>query len=187
MGHPGFQGTLYKFMSGDVAEPARSTAKRISAHFGFPFEAMYSEAAATEAARALGILGPHEQVTTPQFVRETLAHTLSLPPFTVAHKQITWGDLVKELPERFVLPLRDEALAPAYAAGTKGIFSTTAEAKPNKIVLVADVDGNHYVRRIAERRIGQWQAVADGPGFQPLDFEADRLRVVAVMVGHEWE
>lgn len=48
MGAPTFQATLWKFTHGKVPDPSRKTAQRISDHFGFPAEVIYSEALAAE-------------------------------------------------------------------------------------------------------------------------------------------
>lgn len=50
-----FQGTLHKFISGQVREPSRLTATRIARHFKLPLEALYDERAATAEAQRLGL------------------------------------------------------------------------------------------------------------------------------------
>lgn len=49
-----FQGTLHKFINGQVPSPSRSTAERIARYFDLPVDALYSTAMATKVAQALG-------------------------------------------------------------------------------------------------------------------------------------
>ena len=113
---------------------------------------------------------------------------------TVNPTTIEWGDLMKiDLPRAFTLVARDDALAPLLAKGHKARFSTEGVAErtdlPGRRVLVADRDGNAYIREYRLRRGDHWQAVAtnEAAGFFPLDSIADGLRVLAVMTGVDWE
>lgn len=45
---PNFQGTLFKFCAGKVAQPTRETAERIANHFGIPVDAIYDPKVATK-------------------------------------------------------------------------------------------------------------------------------------------
>jgi hypothetical protein len=126
--------------------------------------------------------------------RMGVAHDLSQAIPTVEPTTMSWGDLMKtDLPRAFTLVARDDAMAPLLAKGHKARFSTERVAErtdlPGRKVLVADRDGNAYIREYRLRRGDHWQAVAinSAAGFDPLDSIADGLRVLAVMTGVDWE
>lgn len=52
----GFQGTLHKFITGQVRTPERSTAETIARHFGLPVDALYDTTVSRRLARELGLL-----------------------------------------------------------------------------------------------------------------------------------
>ena len=98
--------------------------------------------------------------------------------------------MTEPLPQRFRLVVRDDAMQlddpPSMRPGDFADFERADGAKPGEVVLLADGDGNVYIRRYLERRPGHWQAVARSPGYQPLDSVADGLKVLAVQVGGHW-
>ena len=51
MGRPKLQPQIHRFVNGDVASPARTTAEPLAAYFKIPTEAIYTEQAATAVAR----------------------------------------------------------------------------------------------------------------------------------------
>lgn len=111
--------------------------------------------------------------------------TLDAPSsFTLPAKQ-TWEELLqtKELPQTFVVPMPDDALAPNVARGTDLIFSTTAEPHPLRGVLVQDHTGRRYIRRYAQGLGAAWTAQAVSAGYVSLESERDGLTLLAVMTG----
>lgn len=52
----GFQGTLHKFLAGQVPHPTAATASRIAKFFQIPLEALYDSKVATRIARERGLL-----------------------------------------------------------------------------------------------------------------------------------
>ena len=55
MKNANFQGTLHKFMAGNVASPKRSTAEVIAAYFDLPVDALYDDAVASRIAVERGV------------------------------------------------------------------------------------------------------------------------------------
>ncbi len=55
MDKPSFQGTLHKFVNGNVSSPSRATAEKIAKYFQIPTEAVYSEKLATDVAAEKGV------------------------------------------------------------------------------------------------------------------------------------
>lgn len=51
-----FQGTLHKFMSGNVRNPQRATAEVVARYFNLPTDALYDAKLATKIARERGLL-----------------------------------------------------------------------------------------------------------------------------------
>lgn len=54
-----FQGTLHKFINGDVESPSRATAERIARYFKLPADALYDAQLATRIARERGVIAGH--------------------------------------------------------------------------------------------------------------------------------
>lgn len=75
---------------------------------------------------------------------------------------------------------------PSMRAGDFADFAPASQAQPNQVVLLADKDGNVYIRRYTLRRPGHWIATARHSGYEPLDSIADGLRVLAIQVGASW-
>lgn len=99
---------------------------------------------------------------------------------------IAWEFLLSaSLPERFAVPVPDDAMPP-LKAGHLAIFSTTATPKGGDAVLVRDQSGEVYIRTYTVRRGTHWLAEAKAPGWAALDSVGDGLQVLAVLVGHEW-
>jgi len=88
------------------------------------------------------------------------------------------------LPERFVLEMPDNALAPTTPKGTKLIFATGQPPMVGCGVLVQSGSGNRYVRRYAEGSAGTWRAVANGADYMTLASADDpELAVLAYVEG----
>lgn len=102
-------------------------------------------------------------------------------------ERLVWGDVMGgKLPDEFELEVQDDAMAPLFPRGCVGRFSTSKAPKAGWPVLVVDGDGNAYFRDYVQGRGTQFIAQARAPGYQPLDSEADKLRVVAVLKGADW-
>lgn len=117
-----------------------------------------------------------------------------LPGFVEAHAAslvasetpllVEWGDLMSvQLGSEFQTVMPDNSMAPEVPRGARILFVTGIEPEPGDFVLVADGDGNHYLREYRQVRPGHWQAWAINPAFLPLDSQADKLKVVAVFDG----
>lgn len=90
----------------------------------------------------------------------------------------------KELPELFRVVVRDAALSPELNAGDELVFDRRLAdaAAPGDLVLLRGTGGDHVARYLRERLPGQMKAHALNQAFDPLDLQADGLRVVAVCV-----
>ena len=116
------------------------------------------------------------------------AHVMSPLGRIVATTTIAWGDLMSgKLPEVFALIVQDDAMAPLLNMGNVARFSTKSAPSPGKRVLVADKDENTYIREYRFRRGTHWQAVALNDAYDDLDSISDGLRVLAVLIGVDWE
>lgn len=205
LGNVSLQSSLYKFMNGQVSEPARSTAELLAGYFSIPTDAIYDERLATQLAKDLGIPEPLESVDRPTLkqgvtddvrqdvtnpstrtgVHAPMAQRLSDPrPIFPPHRK-EWGDLVNEaaLPSRFQLQMRDDSMTGFIERDEWVICSRTAKPRVGRGVLVADRHGNYFVRLYEERRPGLWFATAKKAGYQALESEADGLRIVAAVLG----
>lgn len=121
-------------------------------------------------------------------LKTTLAHQLSEPTPTFKSQRIEWGDVMKEpLPNSFELVVRDDAMAPLLEPGNIARFSTNAAVRPGKRVLIVDRDGAPCIREYRAKRGERWQAVALNAAYEPMDSVDDGLRVLAVLVGVDWE
>lgn len=126
---------------------------------------------------------PTGWMDTPRGSEEPLvARAVSLNHHTVL-KIIQWEALMStDLPPQFVCAAPDDSMSPRVREGQMVTFDRTLEARPGDGVLVVDGSGNHYIREYRQRRPGVWEAHAASPAYQPLESEADALRVVAVVV-----
>lgn len=108
------------------------------------------------------------------------AHALSLSPFETP-PLVSVEDLMqsKELPACFVAEIPDGALTGKFEQGTRVVFEVGAAPKVGAPVLVADRDGQRWVRIYGNVRGDRWQALATGLGHVSLDSEADGLVVLA--------
>lgn len=95
---------------------------------------------------------------------------------------ITWGEIMQnKLPERFILQLPDDALAPNTPAGTAVIFANGNEPpEPGVGILVEDRFGARYVRIYRPGVGGGWSAYARNDNFPTLDAEKHGLKILAV-------
>lgn len=102
-------------------------------------------------------------------------------------REVSWGELMgaKELPDSFTLPVDGQPLG-GFAPGERVIFSRSARPIPGKPVLLVDTDGNYFMRRYVERKPGQWRAVADSDGLDPLDPERDGVTIFAAGIGTQY-
>lgn len=118
----------------------------------------------------------------------SLAQQLSHPSLPNAPIAIDWSRLLSSpLPDQFVLTVRDDAMVltdpPSMMPGDLAIFAKCDTATPGQVVLLADSEGNVYIRRYLQRTPTRWAAVARNDAYEPLDSERDGLRVLAVQIG----
>lgn len=90
---------------------------------------------------------------------------------------------LEELPERFIIAMPDDALAPQLPKGMELIFAKGQKPSPGHGVLVRDGDGRVFVRRYAEAPGGRWLAQATNSAYATLEAERDSLQLVATMTG----
>jgi SOS-response transcriptional repressor LexA len=103
---------------------------------------------------------------------------------TKAWESILSGDLR----QRFKLEVRDDSMstndAGSLEIGDFAIFDPERAPTAGKSVLLADADGNLYIRQYAPRTPTHWAGVARNSAYQHLDSVRDRLRILAVQVGY---
>lgn len=119
------------------------------------------------------------------------AQKLSHVQAAMIPRKLAWEGIVSaELPERFSLQVLDDAMAlsdpPSMRPGDIAIFSPANAARPGQVVLVADANGNAYIRRFQQRTPTHWEAVARNGAYAPLDSARDGLRIVAIQIGGLW-
>lgn len=109
-----------------------------------------------------------------------VAHNLSelqpilLPP-TVDWETIAMGSI----PERFILAMPDDALAPQTPRGTQLIFVAGSEPPRYGVgVLVEDASGKRFVRRWVQGPTGGWIAEARNTAYRSLA-SSEGARVIA--------
>lgn len=129
MGKPALQPQIHRFMKGEVANPARTTAVPLAKFFDIPVDAIYDEKVATAVARdrdvrALPSSPPaprRASAPTPRFGKETLRAlrtlaTLSAPEreqlLRLLHEGADQGQVTDLEPERPLLGSADSGLAP---------------------------------------------------------------------------
>lgn len=112
----------------------------------------------------------------------TMAQVMS-PPFQKVAPTMTWDQLmsVDILPPEFYLALRDDAMAPRAATGSKVKFTRGSDAGPGDGVLVRAPDGMHHFRELRQTPTG-WQAFAYNPAFPSFDLDGEH-EVVAIFSG----
>lgn len=115
----------------------------------------------------------------------SLVRQMSHPKSMIEPITIPWESILSEpLPALFRAVIPDDAMGPEYPRGCIVNFSTTeGPPRARDLVLVRDADGGVYFREYQVGRAGRWQAVALISGYQPLDSEADGLRVLAISMG----
>jgi SOS-response transcriptional repressor LexA len=86
-----------------------------------------------------------------------------------------------DLPERFVVEVPDDSLAPNLARGTAVVFEKASAAQPGECVLVQDSRGARYVRRYVQGVGGSFTAQALNDAYVTLDSGRDGLQILAVM------
>lgn len=121
----------------------------------------------------------------PMTVNEGQAHLMSYTRFDDP-PVLGWEAIVNmkiKLPQRFVVLVQDDALAPLTPRGVRLIFDTDAAPSPGVGVLIEDAHGNRCIRRYVQAGGDRWIAAASNPAYAPLDSVKDELRVVAVASG----
>lgn len=114
-----------------------------------------------------------------------LAQPVNLRSVTIA-PYIDWEQLLRApLPATFLVAMPDDSMTPRVRAGKRLVLDSTQAPSPGDGVLVADRDGNAYLRTYRKGRSGAWQAVPLNDAYQTLDSDQDGLRVLAVLVGEE--
>lgn len=121
----------------------------------------------------------------------SLAQDLSQVRLSNVPVLIDWSQTLESpLPARFMLELRDDAMAvsdpPSMRPGDFAMFSPSSAASPGDVVLVADKEDNVYIRRFQQRTPTRWMAVARNDAYVALDSERDGLRILAVQIGGLW-
>lgn len=116
---------------------------------------------------------------------QDLSHAIQMMEPTT----MQWESILKqELPKRFVLEIRDDAMAGLDQAslepGHQAVFETSREPRAGRNVLVRDAVGNVYIRAYHPRTPTHWVAMAKNPAFGTLDSMADGLVILAVQTGH---
>lgn len=180
LGNGRLQSKIYKFINGQVAEPARSTAEPIAAYFKIPLDAIYSEEVATAVAQQLNVNectefdGPASQ-----------AQTVSHPKFKVPDRPLSRGELetMEKLPESFEMVLDDDAMAPDFPKGRIVRFASGSSAEYGNRVLVRDAAGTLHFRLYAQTQDALWIGLASHSAFIPMK-PGSGAQVVAVKTGH---
>lgn len=120
-----------------------------------------------------------------QALAQDLSHAIQMmDPTTMQWESL----LTQELPKRFVLRIRDDAMAGQDQAslepGHQAVFETDREPRAGRNVLVRDKGGNVYIRAYHPRTPTHWLAVPKNPAFGTLDSTIDGLVILAVQTGH---
>jgi transcriptional regulator with XRE-family HTH domain len=89
-------------------------------------------------------------------------------------------------PRAKAIQMPDDSMGPRVRRGDVLLFDPDATPAPNRIVLVATPDEQHFVRMYRVRHGGKWEAVAENPGYDTLSSDSDGLRLVATAVGR-WQ
>lgn len=189
------QPQIVRFITGEAIEPKRSTLEPAAKVLGVPVEAFFDRAAAEAEIARLAIEDPARWANEQHSLggRTTdLAQLMSHPEKKIDPPQMKWESILSvPLPQRFVLVIRDDSMAVpgqrGMSPGDRATFHRSETARPGDDVLLADAEGNLYIRTYQERKPGHWLAVARNPAFQPLDSKVDGLRVIGVLKGVEWE
>lgn len=188
------QPTIHKICDGQVGNPQPRTARALASFFNIPLEAIYDEREATrvweeqfQSGAALG-KAPTAEEPIPEYkglaIRPVAQNMSHLSPITLP--SMSWEELMKssELPEVFILPAPDDALAPKVRAGDEVIWSTKKPPKIGSPILVRDARGQVYVRRMYEgERPDHFVARVRSDAYRALDSDADGLQVLAVYAG----
>ena len=186
------QPQIFRFLKGTAKEPKRSTWEPVAQFFRVPVEAFFDGRVAAKAWSDHLAELPNWTPEDPQppkgghwvegpRIGVTSGNWLSLVEPTIEPRTILWESLLSEpLPQQFKMAVPDDALAPAYPAGSLFIWSTVKEARVGSVVLVRDEFGQPHARRHGQGRApGQWVAEATGPGFLPFSGAAVTLLAVA--------
>lgn len=113
------------------------------------------------------------------------AHLMSLSSFETP-PTITWGEIMNPttvFPASFVCAVPDDALSPLTPKGTRLVFETGGEPMPGVGVLIADRDGNRYIRRFVRGAGDRWIAASSNQAYAPLNSIDDGLIILAVASG----
>jgi hypothetical protein len=134
------QSQIHRFITGEVNEPARTTAEPLARHFGIPVEAIYSEREASKVARERKIGETARQEAPP-----AASHTVVEQP--LAHHEAPLANAVRVLGEALATDLpphirSDIAQALAKLAERNG-------EKPYQQAVLALLDSAHWKRRSA--------------------------------------
>lgn len=190
MGDQKFQGTLHKFISGNVPAPARKTAARIADHYDIDVEAIYVERIATLEAIRLGLISSPplqfvERIDSPQKGEQPalegggntkLLQHETLPPLLKMEEVMD----ARDLPDEFRLKAIDDALAPRLRAGQ--VFTVNKRLAPITAdgVLIQDKEGGLHMR-VYRQGVGRWEGVPVNEAYPTLDSARDGLVVLAVL------
>jgi hypothetical protein len=120
---------------------------------------------------------PAQPLRSSAHAHEVLSSSFMLPV------SITWELLMQtdDLPERFVVEVPDDALAPNLPRGTAVVFERASLPQPGECVLVQDSRGARYMRRYVQGVGGAFTAQALNDAYVTLGSGRDGLKVLAVM------
>ena len=91
--------------------------------------------------------------------------------------------MLGDIPERFVLAMPDDALAPHTVRGTRLLFVKGDQPTSFGVgVLVRDAQGQHHVRRYVQGPAGQWAAEARNTAYRSIG-ASDGALIVAWVEG----
>ena len=127
----------------------------------------------------LGSDWPSNTGALPLIAMDSTAGRYILTPVNTPWEALMQGPLNTE----FQTTMPDASMAPDVPSGARIILITGVEAKPGDFVLIADAQGNVYLREYKQTTPSNWEAHARNPAFLPLHSQRDGLRVLAVFDG----
>lgn len=189
------QSQIVRYISGEALEPRRSTLAPAAKVLGVPVDAFFDRSEADLELSRISVTSPDTFAAMSHLLGVGKTRLTSvkvdvrpiLPP-----PMIPWEELLSSpLPEKFAIVVRDDSMSVqgqrSLSVGDVATFVRADTAKAGDDVLVADAEGNVYIRSVQERTPGHWAALARNPAYQPLDSIADNLRVLGVLKGIEWQ
>lgn len=90
-----FQGTLYKYVAGNVASPSRATAEKIAKYFALPVDAIYDEGLATHIAGERGLTVTRQPVVAEPAKSYAIPAPAPIPISTRATQDLRFSSAVE--------------------------------------------------------------------------------------------